>query len=93
MKQNFKDISVMFNKPISSMYDNTNAINIFKDLVQYSRTKHIYIRYHFLRENEVKLEYVPTKENIADIFTKVLCEDIFEYLCQKLRVLPLPNFN
>lgn len=73
-----------FNDLIPIMCDNTSAINISKNLVQHSKTKHISIRDHFLREkvldNEVRLEYVPTKEQIADIFTKALCKDTSEYL-------------
>ncbi|RVW94394.1 Copia protein [Vitis vinifera] len=56
--------------------DNTSAINISKNLVLHSRTKHIDIRHHFIRdlvENKVvSLEYVPTEGQIADILTKPL---------------------
>lgn len=79
-----KDIGVKFDDPTSIMCDNTSAINISKNLVQHSRTKLISIGYHFLREkvldNEVRLEYVSTKEQITDIFTKALCKYTFEYL-------------
>jgi hypothetical protein len=59
----------------------------------HSKTKHIPIKYHFLREQVndkiVKLEYVPTKEQIADIFTKPLPRDTFEYLIKKMGVIPI----
>ena len=59
----------------------------------HSKTKHIAIKYHFLRElvqdKEVKLEYVNTKEQIADIFTKTLPKHAFLYLRDKLGVIPL----
>ena len=59
------------------------------------RMKHIAIRYHFLKdkvaEGEVKLEYVPTIEKVADIFTKPLPKDIFVYLHEKLGVVTLPK--
>lgn len=49
-----------------------------------SRTKHISILHHFLRDKfakkKVKLEYAPTKDQIVDIFTKVLPKETFEYL-------------
>lgn len=97
MKQNLKDIGVILNEPICIMCDNTSAINISKILVQHSRTNHISIWYHFLRkkvlDNKVKLDYVPTKEQIANIFMKALCKDTFEYLRQNLVVLPLPSLN
>ncbi|XP_012841324.1 PREDICTED: uncharacterized protein LOC105961635 [Erythranthe guttata] len=56
--------------------DNVSAINISKNPVQHSRTKHIEIRYHFIRnlveEGTVSLEYVTTEKQLADIFTKPL---------------------
>lgn len=58
-----------------------------------TKTKHIAIKYHYLRElvqdNKVKLEYVNTKEKIIDIFTKDLPKDTHEYLRGKLGVIPL----
>lgn len=69
----------------------TSVINISNNSVMHSRTKHISIWYHFLRdkvvEKEVRLEYVPTKEHIVDIFTKTLVKDTFEDLLQKLWVI------
>ena len=44
------------------------------------KTKHIAIKYHYLRElvqdKEVKMEYVNTKEQLVDIFTKALPKDV-----------------
>ena len=57
-------------------YDITSVINISKNLVQHSRTKHIDIRHHFIRElienKIVALEYVETGKQLANIFTKAL---------------------
>jgi hypothetical protein len=59
--------------------DNTSAINISKNLVMHTKTKHIAIKYHYLRElvqdKEVKMEYVNTKQKIDGIFTKALPKD------------------
>ena len=48
---------------ISIHYDNSSVINISKNLVLYSRTKHIAIRHHFIKgiieEKVVSLEFVP----------------------------------
>ena len=58
MKTKIKD-------PVVIYCDNTNAINISKNPVMHSKTKHIAIKYHFLRElvqyKEVRLEYIKTK--------------------------------
>ena len=86
MKEEIKD-------PIVILYDNTSAINILKNPVMHTKTKHIAIKYHFLRElvqeKEVRLEYVNTKEQIVDIFTKPLPKDAFLYLRGKIWVIPL----
>ena len=64
--------------------DNTSAINISKNPVLHSRTKHIDIRHHFIRDlvedKVVSLEYVPTEGQIADILTKPLDVSRFESL-------------
>jgi hypothetical protein len=61
----------------------------------HSKTKHIPIKYHFLweqvAEKNIKVEYVGTKEQVADIFTKLLPRESFEYLRQRLRVISTPK--
>ena len=78
---------------VTLYYDNTSAINISKNHVMHTKTKHIAIKYHYVRElvqdKEVKMEYVHTKEQIADIFTKALSKDAHEYLRGKLGFIPL----
>eukprot|EP00253_Pinus_taeda_P033071 PITA_33071 len=84
MMQTLQDFQITCTPPIPILCDNTSAISI-------SKTKHIPIKYHFLREQvleqKVKLEYVPSKEQVADIFTKPLPRETFEYLRQKLGVV------
>jgi hypothetical protein len=86
MKQTLQDIQVEYRQPIPILCDNTSAISISKNPVMHSKTKHIPIKYHFLREQVVnqvvKLDYVTTKEHIVDIFTKPLPREAFEYLRQ-----------
>ena len=92
MKQTLQYLQVQFSEPIPIFCDNTNAISISKNPVMNSKTKYILIKYHFVREqvaeNNIKLEYVGTKEQIVDIFTKPLPCEAFEYLRQKLGILP-----
>ena len=61
----------------------------------HSKTKHILIKYHYLREQahdqKIKLDYVNSKEKIADIFTKPLPKEAFENLKNKLGVIQLPQ--
>jgi len=84
MKKTLKNIQVEHNQPISILCENTSAINIFKNHVMHSNTKQIPIKYHLLRykftEQNVNMEYVGTKEQVADIFTKPLPKENLEYL-------------
>ncbi|CAL2251278.1 unnamed protein product [Prunus armeniaca] len=70
--------------------DNTSAIAITKNPVFHQKTKHIDRRYHFikdaLQEGIIDLVYCPTKEQLADIFTKPLAKDPFNYLRSMLGV-------
>jgi hypothetical protein len=70
--------------------DNTSAINISKNPVQHSRTKHIDIRHHFLRdlvESEVvSLSFIPTENQLADILNKPLDGSRFESLRKAIGV-------
>ena len=56
--------------------DNTSAINISKNLIQHSQTKHIEIRHHFIRElvedGTLTLEFIHTDDQKVDFFTKPL---------------------
>ena len=74
--------------------DNSSAIDISKNPVQHSKTKHIEIRYHFIRDlverNIVTLEYIPIERQNADIFTKSLDRSRFETLRQVIVVILCP---
>jgi hypothetical protein len=91
MKQNLTYIQVEYDEPIPIYCDNTSAINISKNLVMHSKTKNIPIKYHFLWEQvvekNIRVEYVGTKEQVADIYTKPLPWEAFDYLRQRLRVI------
>jgi hypothetical protein len=84
MKQTLEDLQVKYDHPILLNCDNTSAINLSKNPIMHSKTKHIPMKFHFLREQVsqkiVKVEYVDTKEHIANIFTKPLPISTFENL-------------
>ena len=68
--------------------DNQGAICTAQNPVFHRRTKHIHIRYHYVREavsdNTIKLVYCPTSEMTADLLTKTIPKDQYEYLREKL---------
>ncbi|XP_017228583.1 uncharacterized protein LOC108203891 [Daucus carota subsp. sativus] len=71
--------------------DNTSATAISDNPIQHSRAKHIDVRHHFIREHIekgiVKLIYVPTEKQLADIFTKPLDETTFNRFVSDLGML------
>jgi hypothetical protein len=93
IKQLLKGMKEEITKLVVIFYDNISAINISKNPIMHSKNKHISIKYHYLRElvqdKQVRLEYMNTKEHIADIFTKVLRKSTHEYLSGKMGVIPL----
>ena len=89
MQQTLKDFGLNFSKsPIYS--DNMSAINLSKNTTHHARTKHIDIRHHFLRDNISKevitLDYINSKNQIADIITKPLNESIFTKFRRELGI-------
>ncbi|BAT95849.1 hypothetical protein VIGAN_08266600, partial [Vigna angularis var. angularis] len=70
-----------------------SAINLTKNPIMHSRTKHIEIRHHFLRDHiqkgDCQIEYVDTLHQLADIFTKALPKDRFFELRRELGVLDI----
>ncbi|WVZ89279.1 hypothetical protein U9M48_035705 [Paspalum notatum var. saurae] len=95
MKQSLLDFGVVCGS-VPLLCDNESAAKIAKNPVQHSRTKHIDIRHHFLRDHEGKgditITGVRSEEQLADIFTKPLVEETFCRLLSELNVLDWSNF-
>nr|GEX17801.1 retrovirus-related Pol polyprotein from transposon TNT 1-94 [Tanacetum cinerariifolium] len=81
------DYGFHFNK-IPIYCDSKSAIALSCNTVQHSRTKHIAVRYHFIKENvekgTIELYFFKTDYQLADIFTKALPADRFNYLVHRL---------
>jgi hypothetical protein len=77
--------------------DNESAIRMADNPVERSRTKHIDIRYHFLRDyqqkEDIEIAYVSTHNQLADIFTKPLDEKTFSKLRNELNILDSRNID
>nr|GEV43083.1 retrovirus-related Pol polyprotein from transposon TNT 1-94 [Tanacetum cinerariifolium] len=87
MRTQLKDYGFHFNK-IPIYYDSKSAIAISCNPVQHSRTKHIVVRYHFIKEHvekgTIELYFVKMDYQLADLFTKALPADCFNYLFRRL---------
>ena len=75
----------------STVYGNNgyqSTIAVSKNGVKGERTKHVDVKYHFVTESvasgQVKLQWIPTTEQQADIFTKALSTQVFTHLRAKL---------
>ncbi|GJY93968.1 hypothetical protein Tco_0509750 [Tanacetum coccineum] len=83
MKQALVDYEVKLND-VPILCDNKGAIDLSKNPVLHSRTKHIEIRHHFLRDNvqkgNISIEKVASEDNIADILTKPRKREPFNLL-------------
>jgi hypothetical protein len=93
---NLRDYGYKFSK-VPLLCDNESAIRMADNPVEHSRTKHIAIRYHFLRDHQqrgdIEIAYINTREQLADIFTKPLDEKTFTKLRNELNILDSRNFD
>nr|GFB46800.1 retrovirus-related Pol polyprotein from transposon TNT 1-94 [Tanacetum cinerariifolium] len=87
MRTQLTDYGFHFDK-IPMYCDSKTAIAISCNPVQHSRTKHIDIKYHFIKEKVekgiVELFFVRTEYQLTDLFTKALPEERFKYLIRRL---------
>ena len=93
MRQTLKDYGITY-RNVPLLCDNESAINIAENPKDHLRTKHIDIRYHFLRDHVEKgdhIDHIGTDFQLADIFTKPLDEARFCRLRRELGILELDN--
>jgi hypothetical protein len=91
MRQTLWDFGYNLSK-VSLLCDNESAIRLANNLVEHSRTKHIDIRHHFLRDHyeqrgDIDIYHISTENQLADIFTKPLDEKRFCRLHSELNAL------
>ena len=90
MKQTLRDYGIYLDR-VPILCDNTSTINLSKNSIQHSRTKHIEIRHHFLRDHvkkrDIALEFVSIENQLAAIFTKPFSEDQFTKIRHELGMM------
>lgn len=97
MRRVLENIGLSQSKGIVIMYDNSSTIKFSQNPVMHGISKHIGVRFHFLRdltkEEVVKLVHCSTRNQVADIMTKLLKFDVFQKLRDQLGVREVPNLN
>ncbi|KAJ9544387.1 hypothetical protein OSB04_024094 [Centaurea solstitialis] len=90
MQSQLRDYGLEYKK-IPIYCDSKSAIAISANPVQHSKTKHIDIRYHFLKDNvekeNIEMYFVNTEYQLADLFTKALDEKRFKFLISRLGMI------
>jgi hypothetical protein len=96
MRQTLWDIGYNLSK-VPLLCDNESAIRMEDNSVEHSRTKHIDIRHHFLRDHQqkgdIEVFHISTENQLTDIFTKPLDEKTFCRLHSELNVLDSRNLD
>ena len=91
LRQLCKDLQIQCSSPITIHEDNQGTIAMSKNPILHKRTKHIDIKFHFVREKiqdkTIELKYCPTHEMVADIFTKPLPRGQFEKVRERLGLI------
>ena len=89
-----RELHILLSAAPTLWCDNLGALSLAANPVFHARTKHIEVDYHFIREKvlnkDIQLRFISTHAQLADIFTKGLTSDRFEFLRSKLRVSTLP---
>ena len=82
LRKLLKEMNFNQEKPTEIRVDNKSAIELAKNPVHHERSKHIDVRFHFIREHvkngDVEMTHVASRDQVADIFTKPLPSEIFE---------------
>jgi hypothetical protein len=94
MKQTLLDYGIIL-KNVPLMCDNESVVKLATNLIQHSRTKHIDIRHHFLRDRvgkgDITIYSIGTNDQLAAIFTKPLDETRFCKIRSEMNVIDLSN--
>lgn len=91
IKRIMRDLNFEVKESMRLHCDNQAAVKIANNPVLHDRTKHVEIDRHFIKDHlekgTIKLPYVASKDQLADMLTKVMCTEVFQCSLDKLRMI------
>lgn len=97
MRRILEKLSLEESECTTILCDNNSTIKLSKNPVLHGRSKHIDVRFHFLRDltrdGVVELAYCGTQDQLADVMTKPLTLDAFQRFRSQLGVCQVPELN
>ena len=92
-----KELKISIKAPMELRIDNISAINLSKNPVSHGRSKHIEVKYHFLRDmvnkGRISVKYCKTELQLADVFTKALKIERFEDLRRRVGIVSVKHLT
>lgn len=91
IKRIMRDLNFEVKESMRLHCDNQAAVKIANNPVLHDRTKHVEIDRHFIKDHlekgTIKLPYVASKDQLADMLTKAVCTEVFQCSLDKLRMI------
>ncbi len=91
----YKNISIPISPPIFLLVDNQSTIVLVENPIFHAHSKHIEVQHHWVHEKIegglIELEYIPTADQVANIFTKPLMAEKFWRFCGALGLVPVKS--
>jgi hypothetical protein len=97
LKRLMKNAMPEWDESIPVMCDNQSTIQLIRNPVFHQRTKHIDVKYYFVRERQeagdIYVSYISTNDQLADPLTKILPNPRFSSLRELMGILPVPLYR
>lgn len=90
LRKFLQELGIEMHNPTNLFVDNQSAIQLVKNTEQHKKTKHIDVKFHFIREKfqdgTIYVSYISSDKQLADMFTKPLSKDKFNKNCKALSI-------